>query len=108
MSVNDKAQALAEAIKDTEEFQNLRSAENRISLDPNAQDLVNELQDKQSQLMQAQQAGQEPQANLVQGLEQIQNQMKLNTTLQHLFKAQQSFNDLMQEVNQTISQELQE
>ncbi len=108
MSVKDKAAELAEAIKDTEEFQNLQSAENRISLDPKAQDLVDELQQKQNDLQQAQAQGQQPSSEVVQDLQQLQNQMKLNTTLQNLFKAQESFNELMQSVNQVITENLQD
>lgn len=107
MEVTEKAMELAEAIKETDEFQELQSAESRISLDPNAQDLVNELQTKQDELLQAQSSGQQPNAQTVQDLQQLQNQMKLNTTLQNYLKAQQSFNDLMQEVNTVISENLQ-
>ncbi len=107
MEVTEKAMELAEAIKETDEFQELQSAESRISLDPNAQDLVNELQTKQDELLQAQSSGQQPNAQTVQDLQQLQNQMKLNTTLQNYLKAQQAFNDLMQEVNTVISENLQ-
>lgn len=108
MSVKDKAAELAEAIKETEEFQDLQSAENRISLDPQAQDLVEELQEKQNKLQEAQAQGQQPSSDVIQDLQQLQNQMKLNTTLQNLFKAQESFNELMQSVNQVITDNLQE
>ncbi len=108
MSVKDKAAELAGAIKETEEFQNLQSAENRISLDPKAQDLVEEMQEKQNQLQQAQAQGQQPSSDVIQDLQQLQNQMKLNTTLQNLFKAQESFNELMQSVNQVITENLQD
>lgn len=106
MSVKEKAKDLALSIKESEEYKNLKSAEARLSLDPRAQDLLLELRQRQQRLLVAQQTGQPIPEGEIKALEQLQTQMKLNTTLQALLKAQVELEKLMREVNETIAREL--
>jgi cell fate (sporulation/competence/biofilm development) regulator YlbF (YheA/YmcA/DUF963 family) len=106
LSVKEKAKDLALSIKESEEFRNLKSAEARLSLDPGAQDLLLELRQKQHRILLAQQTGQQIQEAEIKAIEQLQTQLKLNTTLQALQKAQGELEKLMQEVNETIAREL--
>ena len=59
MSVKEKAKDLALSIKESEEYKNLKSAEARLSLDPMAQDLLQELRQKQQKVLLAQHTGQQ-------------------------------------------------
>ena len=106
MSVKEKAKDLALSIKESEEYKNLKSAEARLSLDPMAQDLLQELRQKQQKVILAQHTGQQIQEADIKAIEQLQAQLKLNTTLQSLHKAQVELEKLMQEVNETIAREL--
>lgn len=102
LSVEQKAKELAEAIKETEEFETLKSAENKLNLDVTAQELLQKFQDKQQNLQQSQQQGQEVSQEEIQTLQSLQQEMQNNETIKTLMDAQQQFDNLLQEVNQTV------
>ncbi|WP_158212290.1 YlbF family regulator [Natranaerobius trueperi] len=107
MSLEQKAKDLAAAIKETEEFETLKSAENRLNLDPTAQDLLQNFQNKQQELQEAQQQGQQIEQEEIQSIQGMQQQMQSNETIKNLMDAQQKFDQVLQEVNQTVLSELQ-
>lgn len=106
MTIKEKAKELAQAIKASEEFENLQSARARVKLDPNAQDLLQELQTNQNKVVQMQQQGQQINEETVAQLRDLENQLQLNLTLKNLVDAQQKFETLMNEVNQVLGEEL--
>lgn len=104
--IKEKAMELANLIKDSEEFKAVKSAEARLKLDPNAQDLINEFQGLQQKVMEKQYQGQQPDTNDIQQLQNLQSQIQLNLTIKSLVEAQEGFEKLMTTVNETIGQEL--
>ena len=106
LSITEKAKELAQAIKESEEFKGVKTAESRLRLDPNAQDLLKDLQQYQQKIMLSQHTGQPLAEEEIKALEQLQAQMRLNTTLQAMQKAQQSLEKIMHEVNETIAKEM--
>lgn len=108
MSINEKANELAEVIKQTKEYEELINAKSRLKLDPTAQDLVNQFQEKQEKLQTAQQTGQEVDQETMQTLQTLQGQMQENETIKNLMDAQQKFDEVMQQVNETVTQALSE
>lgn len=106
MTIKEKAKALAEAIKESEDFKGLQSARARVQLDPNAQDLLQKLQASQDKIIGMQQQGQSITPDVVEDLKSLENQMQLNLTLKNLVEAQQKFENLMGEVNQTLAENL--
>jgi len=106
VSIKDKAEELAEAIKETEEYQELKSAESRLQLDPKAQDLVNEFQNKQQQIIQTRQSGKQVEQKTVQSLQKLQQKMEQNLTVKNLMNAQKSFEEVMKDVNETVTEAL--
>ncbi|QNO13783.1 YlbF family regulator [Alkalicella caledoniensis] len=104
--IKEKALELANLIKDSEEFKAVKSAEARLKLDPNAQDLINEFQGIQQRVMEKQYQGQQPEAEDIQQLQGLQGQLQLNLTVKALVEAQETFEKMMTEVNETIGQEL--
>lgn len=104
--IKEKAMELANLIKDSEEFKAVKSAEARLKLDPNAQDLINEFQGLQQKVMEKQYQGQQPDTNDIQQLQNLQSQLQLNLTVKSLVEAQEGFEKLMTTVNETIGQEL--
>ncbi len=108
MSVKEKAKDLAEAIKESKEFEDLQSARARVKLDPNAQDLLQQLQSTQNKVVEMQQQGQQVSQEIVSQLKDLESQMQLNLTLKTLVEAQQKFEELMGEVNDVLGNELQQ
>lgn len=104
--IKAKAEELATLIKESEQFETLKSAESRLKLDPAAQDLVQEFQELQQKAMEAQYSGQQPSSEEMEKLQSLQEQMKLNLTIKNMAEAQEEFEKLMKEVNETISQSL--
>lgn len=104
--IKAKAIELAALVKESEEFKAVKSAEARLKLDPNAQDLINEFQGIQQKVMEKQYQGQQPEAEDVQQLQNLQGQLQLNLTVKALVEAQEGFEKLMTEVNETIGEEL--
>lgn len=106
MSIKDKAKTLAEAIKESEEFKGLQSARARVKLDPNAFDLLQKLQLSQDKIISLQQQGRQITQDILEELRSLESQMQLNLTLRSMVEAQQKFEDLMEEVNQTLAENL--
>lgn len=106
MSINQKANELAEEIKQTQEYETLMSAKAKLQLDPTAQELVNEFQEKQEKLQTAQQSGEQVDQEIVQSLQTLQGQMQENETIKNLMDAQQKFDEVMQQVNDAVTQAL--
>jgi cell fate (sporulation/competence/biofilm development) regulator YlbF (YheA/YmcA/DUF963 family) len=105
ISVENAAQELAKAIKETEAYTNLNSAHARIKLDPSAQDLISQMETSQQSIQQAQMQGQ-PVEDEIKQLQQLQGQAMQNETLKQLFQAQEAFGKVMEETNKIINQEL--
>ncbi len=108
MNLETKAVELAEAIKDSEEYKELRSAEAQLKLDPKAMDLLEEIQTSQQEVMVAQQNGQQIDQETIQKLQNLESQMQLNLTIKKVMEKRQAFEEVMKNVNQTISQKLSE
>lgn len=106
MTIKEKAKELAQAIKASQEFENLQSARARVKLDPKAQDLLQELQSTQNKVVEMQQNGQAIGQDVITQLRELENQLQLNLTLKNLVEAQQKFEQLMGEVNQVLGEEL--
>lgn len=106
MTIEAKARELAQSLKETPEFEKLTSAQSRLQLDPGAQDLLSELQQQHEQLLQAQSAGQPIRPEQAADLQNLQQQTQQNLTLRALIEAQEDFNQLMEQVNQSIIGEL--
>lgn len=106
MKLEEKAKELAQLLKETEEYKNLTSAQTRLKLDPIAEDLVKQMQEKQQQIYLLQMEGKEPTVELFQELRLLEAKIRSNLTLNNLIKAQEAFGRKMNEINETIGKEL--
>lgn len=106
MSIDEKAKALAEAVKETEEYKDLNSAHARLKLDVVAQDLITKVQKLQEDIQKVQMEGQPVDKVRVEQMKALHVAAGQNETLSRLFKNQERFNNLMQSISEKISQEL--
>jgi len=106
LKLEEKAKELAQLLKETEEYKNLTSAQTRVKLDPIAEDLVKQMQEKQQQIYLLQMEGKEPTVELFQELRLLEAKIRSNLTLNNLIKAQEAFGRKMNEINETIGKEL--
>ncbi|MFW5998270.1 MAG: YlbF family regulator [Halanaerobiaceae bacterium] len=103
MSVKEKAEELAEEIIETEEYQELKKAEENMHDDEEAENLLNEYQSTQQRLQMAQSNGQNISSQQQKKFQNLQTKMQSNSEIKNFMEKQQEFNKVMQEVNQTIS-----
>ncbi|SET09496.1 YlbF family regulator [Anaerobranca gottschalkii] len=104
--IKEKVMELAKLIKESEEFKAIKSAEARLKLDPQAQDLIKEFQILQHNILEKQYQGQQPDAEDIKKIQLLESQIGLNLTLKAVMEAQQNFEKLMTDVNETIAEEL--
>ena len=103
----DKARELGRLIGQGGEFQALQRAEDALRQDATALDLlrmVQELREKAGTLIES---GQQPPEEMEKELEALLNQVQSNPSYQRLMIAQQKLDELMQKVNQLISEGIQ-
>lgn len=106
MTIEQKAKELAEAVKETEEYQDLNSAHARLKLDVAAQDLITKIQKLQEDVHRVQMEGQPVDNAKVDEIKALHASAGQNETISKLFKSQEKFNNLMQSISEKISQEL--
>mgnify|MGYP000913822511 CR=1 FL=1 len=104
--IKEKAKALAAAIKESDEFKGLQSAQARVQLDPNAYDLLQKLQNCQGKIIALQEQGQPITQDIIDELGMLENQIQLSLTLKNMVSAQQKFEGLMNEVNKILADNL--
>ena len=105
ISLETKAMEFAQAVKETDEYSNLNAAQARIKLDPVAQEIINDLEQTQQRIQQAQAQGQ-PVNSEVQSFQLLQQKAIANETLKRFFQAQQDFAKVMENANELITKEL--
>ena len=108
MSIQEKAQTLAEEIIDTREYKELKIAEQAIQNDEEANNLMNNLQSTQKRIQMAQSNGKQITAKQQKQMQSLQAKMQNNEVIKNFMEKQKQFNQVMKTVNQVISSALQD
>ncbi len=106
MSIFEKARELGQEIKETQEFKEIQRTGQNIKDNPDAQQLIQDIQTIQQQLELAENAGVQPDQEHLEELDNIRLKMENNILIKDYMKAQEDYSRLMQEVNNTISEEV--
>ena len=101
------AEDLAEAIVESQEFQELKDKEETMVEDEDAKTMLDELNAKYQQAQMMQKNGQQMSDEQKQELQVMEQKMKKNDKISEFYEAQNHFNQLMNSVNQVITQKLQ-
>lgn len=104
MELMEKAKELGRELRTTEEFQELERTNEQFREDAAAQKLVQDVQEAQQALQFSQQTGVQPTEEQVNAFNQKKENLQTNITVRALMKAQDSFNEMMKEVNEAISE----
>ena len=107
MSIMEKAKELGQEIVESTEYKKLKSAENDMHNDKEAESLLSDFQAKQKQAQMMQTNGKVINQQLQQKIQSIQSKMQENPKIKSFMKAQENFNEVMKTINQTISHQLQ-
>ncbi len=106
MSVLEKAAELAQAIEDCEELRLVREKETTLRADKAAEPILSRYFELQQKLFEMQEAGKEPETELVNQFNLVQDQMEENAAISSYYKAQEGLGVLLQQVNAMISRAL--
>jgi len=103
--IQDKAKELGQLIADHEATQRLEEAGRALDNDRDAQQLVNQFNQKLQELAQRQQSGQPIEAHEKQQIQQIQQQVATNIKVQNLQQAQMDYLDLVRQAFAKVTEE---
>lgn len=104
MSVVDKAKELGKEIRKTAEYKELERATENVKSDTDANQMIQDIQKLQQQIQFAQQSGVQPSEEQMNQFNDLKEQMDSNLTIQAYARAQNSFGEFMQSVNQAIGE----
>lgn len=104
MDLNEKAKELGQEIRKTDAYQELERAGENLKEDPQAQELIQQVQEAQRQIEFSQQAGVQPDQEQIEKFTQLREQMQTNITVKAFMKAQEDFNNIMKDINEAISE----
>ena len=107
-TVINYAEELADAIVESSEFQELKEKEEIMVEDEDAKSMLDDLNAKYQQVQMMQQNGQEISDEKKQELSVMEQKMKQNDKIAEFYEAQNHFNQLMNSVNQVITDKLQD
>lgn len=108
MVLIEKAKELGREIKNSTEYQEMKKKEQGLSEDPQAKEILEELQQVQQQLEAAQNMGMQPGQEQMDKFNELRQQMHQNDTVSAFAQAQQELNELMKQVNDAITQGIEE
>lgn len=104
--VLEKAAELAAALEDCEELKDIKEKEEAVKADPEASAILSSYFEMQHQLYHFQEQGKEPDSELVQQFNAIEDKMEQNMTIAEFYKSQEALGLLLQKVNGMISKAL--
>lgn len=99
----ENARLLADAIAQSPELTELRSAEDAMAADVSAQQLIAELQKAQERFMESQQTGNEPSEIDKAAVEEIETKVEANLAIAAYMKAQDNFTGMLDGVNAILA-----
>jgi len=99
----EKAKELGSKIKETQEYQELERVSNSLKEDPEAQQLIQQVQETQNSMEFSQKSGVQPEQEQVDQFNALKEQMMSNLTVRNYMKAQEDFSNFMKQVNEAIS-----
>ena len=107
MAIKEKAHELAQEIINSSEYEEMKQAEQAVMNDDEASDLMEELESVQQRIQMAQMNGQEIDQQQQKKIQNLKARMQQNAKISDFLSAQQEFNEVMEDVNELISNALQ-
>ncbi len=104
MSIIEKAKELGMEIRNSEEYRELSRTSENVQADPQATQLVENIQQIQQQIQFSQQSGVQPSDEQINQFNAAKSEMDTSLTIQAYARARQEFDQLMQNVNSAIGE----
>lgn len=107
MTIHDQAHALAKALRESKEVEEITSAMRIINGDPESKRMLEEFRERQTEVQQRMMTGDMPSQEEMEQMEKLFDTLSLNLSIRRLFEAEQNLSVIIQDVNQIISDSLQ-
>ncbi|USB32394.1 YlbF family regulator [Paenibacillus sp. YPG26] len=107
MNIYDKAHELAQALKDSQEVQEITAAVKLIDADPESKRMLDEFRNRQNELQQRMMSGDMPSPEEMENMEKQFEVLSLNLNIRRLFDAERRLSVIIQDVNKIIADSLQ-
>ncbi len=108
MAIKEKAEELANEIVESNEFKEMKLAEQKVMNDDEASDLIEDFESAQKRVQMAQRNGKSIDQDQQRKIQNLQAKMQNNNIIKEFIQAQQDFNEVMKEVNEVISATIEE
>ncbi|WP_433943874.1 YlbF family regulator [Paenibacillus sp. SN-8-1] len=107
MNIYDKAHELAQALKDSQEVQEITAAVKLIDADPDSKRMLDDFRNRQNELQQRMMSGDMPSPEEMENMEKQFEVLSLNLNIRRLFDAERRLSVIIQDVNKIIADSLQ-
>lgn len=107
-NIQDSAHALEQAIQESEEFQDLKAAYDKVMGDPNAKQMFDNFRNTQLELQQKQMQGQEITEEEIEKAKQVVELVQQHEDISKLMEEEQRLNNLINDISRIITKPLEE
>jgi cell fate (sporulation/competence/biofilm development) regulator YlbF (YheA/YmcA/DUF963 family) len=107
MNIYDQAHALAKALQESEEVQEIQASMKLVDADPDSQRLLSDFRSRQMEVQQRMMSGDMPAQDEMEQMEKLFETLSLNLNIRRLFDAERRLSVIIQDVNQIITGSLQ-
>lgn len=108
VNVYDQANALESALRESEEFQNMKEFYGKVNENPESKELFEEFREIQTNLQQKQMQGEEILEEEVQKAQKSAEDIEKDENIKSLMEAEQSMSQLIQDLNKVIMKPIEE
>lgn len=108
VNVYDQANALEDALRNSDEFQNMKDLYGKVNSNPESKQLFDEFREVQMDLQQKQMQGEEINEEDVQKAQKSAEDIEKDENIKSLMEAEQKMSELIQDLNRVIMKPIEE
>ncbi|GIO68034.1 YlbF family regulator [Paenibacillus sp. JTLBN-2024] len=108
MNIYDKTNELAKALKECQEVKDIKSAMSLIEQDPESKRMLEDFRKRQMEIQQRMMSGDMPSQDEMEQMEKLFDVLSLNLNIRRLFDAERRLSTIIEDINKTISDSLQD
>lgn len=108
VNVHDQANALESALRESEEFQQMKELYSKVNEDPESKKMFDEFRDLQMTLQQKQMQGEELLEEDIQKAQNSAQEIENDENIKGLMEAEQKMSQLIQDLNRVIMKPIEE
>lgn len=108
MNVHDKARELSAAIKESQEYQDVKLAQQTVNADPESKRMMEDFRERQMELQSQMMSGQQPSAEELEKMEKMYEVISLNFSIRKLMETEKRLSTVIEDVQKIMLESLQD